>query len=135
MVRAKPVEILTLKIESERAQRSADARSTHVRDLRVALRLISDCERVESTASTPLLDTILLTVHRFEHTIGERAYQIEVTPMNDRWRAQIRRLPGMPTAVMPFYGATPDEAARQLGQWLTLAHRRQTTQPEPAGTA
>jgi len=30
----------------------------------------------------------------------------------------------MPTAMMPFYGPTPDEAANQLGQWLTLAHQR-----------
>ena len=65
-----------------------------------------------------------MIVHRFEETIAGRAYQIEVTPVNDRWRAQIRRLPGMPTALMPFYGQTPDEAARQLTQWLTLAHRR-----------
>jgi hypothetical protein len=27
--------------------------------------------------------------------------------------------------MMPFYGQTPDEAARQLTNWLTLAHRRQ----------
>jgi hypothetical protein len=67
-----------------------------------------------------------VTVHRFEETIAGRAYQIEVTPVNDRWRAQIRRLPGMPTALMPFYGQTPDEAARQLTQWLTLAHQRIT---------
>jgi hypothetical protein len=29
--------------------------------------------------------------------------------------------------MMPFYGPTPDEAARQLTEWLTLAHRRQAT--------
>lgn len=40
-----------------------------------------------------------------------------------RWRAQIARLPGMSTALMPFYGATADEAARQLCAWLTRAHR------------
>jgi hypothetical protein len=66
-----------------------------------------------------------VTVHRFEETIGGRTYQIEVTPVSNRWRAQIRRVPGMPTALMPFYGQTPDEAARQLSQWLTLANRRQ----------
>jgi hypothetical protein len=27
--------------------------------------------------------------------------------------------------MMPFYGQTPDEAAKQLTDWLTLAHRRQ----------
>ena len=42
---------------------------------------------------------------------------------DDRWRAQIARLPGMPTALMPFYGETADEAARQLFDWLTRAHR------------
>jgi hypothetical protein len=63
-------------------------------------------------------------VHRFEETIGGRAYRIEVTPVSNRWRAQLQRLPGMPTAMMPFYGQTPDEAARQLLQWLTLAHSR-----------
>ena len=71
-----------------------------------------------------------MTVHRFQRTIGNQAYQIEVTPVNNRWRAQIRRLPGMPTAVMPFYGATPDEAAHQLGQWLSLAHNQQVGQSD-----
>ncbi len=71
-----------------------------------------------------LADKHYVNVHRFEETIGGRSYQIEVTPVSNRWRAQLRRLPGMPTAMMPFYGPTPDEAARQLTQWLTLAHRR-----------
>ena len=65
-----------------------------------------------------------MTIHRFEETIAGRAYQIEVTPVSNRWRAQILRLPGMPTALMPFYGQTPDEAARHLTDWLTLAHKR-----------
>jgi hypothetical protein len=65
-----------------------------------------------------------VTVHRFEETIGGRAYQIEVTPVTgNQWRAQIRRIPGMPTSLMPFYGTTPDEAARHLSQWLALLHR------------
>jgi hypothetical protein len=63
-------------------------------------------------------------VHRFDETIGGRAYQIEVTPVGNRWRAQLRRSPGMPTAMMPFYGQTPDAAAQQLAQWLAVAHRR-----------
>jgi hypothetical protein len=69
----------------------------------------------------------MLDVHRFNETIGGRAYEIEVTPVNDRWRAQLRRVPGIPTAMMPFYGPTPDEAARQLSQWLSLAHQRMAT--------
>ena len=68
-----------------------------------------------------------MTVHRFEETIGGRAYEIEVTRVSNRWRAQLRRMPGMPTAMMPFYGQTPDEAARQLAQWLALAYRRNTS--------
>jgi hypothetical protein len=65
-----------------------------------------------------------VTIHRFEQSIGGRTYEIEVTQVSDRWRAHLRRTPGMPTAMMPFYGPTPDEAARHLTQWLTLAHRR-----------
>lgn len=61
-------------------------------------------------------------VHHFEETIGDRAYHIEVRPVSNRWRAQLRRTAGIPTAMMPFYGNTPDEAARQLAQWLALAH-------------
>ena len=65
-----------------------------------------------------------MTVHRFEETIGGRAYLIEVRPVANRWRAHLQRAGGVPTAMMPFYGATPHEAARQLAQWLSLAHRR-----------
>jgi hypothetical protein len=63
-------------------------------------------------------------VHRFHETIAGRAYHIEVTPVHNRWRAQLCRTPGVPTAMMPFYGETPDEAAQQLAKWLMLAHRR-----------
>ena len=66
-----------------------------------------------------------MIVHRFEETIGGRPYLIEVTHVSNRWRAQLLRSPGVPTAMMPFYGQTPDEAAKQLADWLTLAHRRQ----------
>ena len=65
-----------------------------------------------------------MIVHHFEQVIGSRTYQIEAMPIGNRWRAQLRRGPGMPTAMMPFYGQTPDEAARQLLQWLMLAHQR-----------
>ena len=66
-----------------------------------------------------------MTVHRFEETIGGRVYQIEVTPVSDRWRAQLRRNAGMPTAMMPFYGETADEAATNLSMWLDRAHQHQ----------
>ena len=62
-------------------------------------------------------------VHRFEEIIAGRPYLIEVAAVSqDRWRAYIVRIPGVPTALMPFYGATPDEAAHQLSEWLTRAY-------------
>ena len=64
-----------------------------------------------------------VTVHRFEEIINGREYVIEVCPVDpDRWRAYLVRVPGGPTALMPFYGTTPDEAAHQLSNWLILAH-------------
>lgn len=57
---------------------------------------------------------------RFQETINGRRYTIEVLPVGrDRWRAQIALVPGAMTALMPFYGTTPDEAARHLSVWLT----------------
>ena len=62
-----------------------------------------------------------VTVHRYEEQIAGRTYLIEVSPVSaSRWRAQIARRPGMPTSLMPFYGQTPDEAARELSKWLSL---------------
>jgi hypothetical protein len=62
-----------------------------------------------------------VTIHHYEEQIAGRTYQIEVSPVSSsRWRAQIARRPGMPTSLMPFYGQTPDEAARELSKWLSL---------------
>jgi hypothetical protein len=62
-----------------------------------------------------------VNTQRFEHCIAGRHYVIEVLPVTaTRWRAQIARLPGMPTSLMPFYGATAEDAARQLTNWLAL---------------
>jgi hypothetical protein len=91
--------------------------------LRVALRLIASRRSVESPLLIPHGHPNLI-VHHFEETIGGRAYQIEVTLVSNRWRAQLRRGPGVPTAMMPFYGQTPDEAAGHLWQWLSLTHQR-----------
>ncbi len=69
--------------------------------------------------------TVHTAVHRFEETIGGRAYQIEVAPIDShRWRAYIVRVPGVPTALMPFYGPTPDQAAAGLREWLARAHAK-----------
>ena len=65
-----------------------------------------------------------LRVHRFSEIIGGRTFHIEVSRVGrDRWRANIVRMPGIPAALMPFYGATPDDAAKHLAEWLQRAHR------------
>jgi len=80
-----------------------------------ALRPAADVARL------PSMPTL---TQRFEQEIGGRLYVIEASPVQaNRWRAQIARRPGMPSALMPFYGATADEAAAQLVRWLTMAHR------------
>ncbi len=61
---------------------------------------------------------------RFEETIGGRVYRIEAAQIHSkRWRAHIVRTPGIPTALMPFYGATAHEAASNLREWLLRAYR------------
>ena len=71
-------------------------------------------------------------LHRFEESIGGRSYVIEVKAVAlNRWRAYIVRIPGVPTALMPFYGATPADAAQQLSNWLTKAYERVS---KPAGS-
>jgi hypothetical protein len=82
--------------------------------------------RKNARSSTSLLDNLVPNpVHRFDESIAGHPYSIEVALVSrDRWRANIVRLPGLPTALMPFYGRTPDEAARHLTDWLSRAHRR-----------
>jgi hypothetical protein len=63
----------------------------------------------------------------FKQTIHGRSYVIEVRAVGqDRWRAHLARR-GPTTALMPFYGATPEEAAGQLAGWLTRANGARTT--------
>ena len=65
------------------------------------------------------------SVHQFKESIAGKPYLIEVAAVaKDRWRAYIVRIPGVPTALMPFYGPTPDQAAHLLVEWLTRAHER-----------
>jgi len=65
-----------------------------------------------------------MTTRRFEETINGQGYKIEVLAVRpDRWRADLVRMSDGPAALMPFYGRTPDEAARQLANWLARAHR------------
>jgi len=81
---------------------------------RTALRLIPSLHDIQSSHLEE-------NIHHYEEQIAGRTYQIEVSPVSaSRWRAQIARLPGMPTSMMPFYGTTPEEAARELSKWLML---------------
>ena len=103
---------------------------------RATLRLINARDGIQfvplPTHSRIAPDTVTLDVHRFEESIAGRLYQIEVKNVStERWRAYIVRLPGVPTALMPFYGRTPVEAAEHLFEWLTRAHARAAN---PVGT-
>jgi hypothetical protein len=98
--------------------------------LRRLLRLTCVPRRVESSLSKRtyfefFCSTVPPAVHRFEELIGGRSYLIEARSVDrDRWRAYIVRIPGVTTALMPFYGRTPAEAAKNLSDWLTRAHDR-----------
>lgn len=60
--------------------------------------------------------------------VNGRTYVIEVLPVGpDRWRARLAQR-GTTNAVMPFYGATPDEASDRLTSWLARVGR-----PTPRG--
>ena len=95
--------------------------------LRVSLRLTERHSALEFPGPLTAayhIDVDIVTVHHFEETINGRRYAIEVTPaLGDRWRAYLVRTTGGPTALMPFYGATPQEAVTSLVAWLSLAHR------------
>jgi hypothetical protein len=74
---------------------------------------------------SPGVELVPNLVQQFQESIGGRAYLIEVAPIAPgRWRAYLARVPGVPTALMPFYGQTADEAAGLLTDWLNRAHRR-----------
>ena len=81
---------------------------------RAALRLIRSSNDIQSSPLT-------VPIQFFEEHIAGRTYQIEVSPVSaERWRAQIVRRPGIQTSLMPFYGKTPEDAARELSNWLSL---------------
>ena len=72
------------------------------------------------TLDAALKSSFAVTVQRFDETINGREYKIEVSAVGTKWRAQIARAPGGSRAMMPFYGATPNEAVQLLSSWLTL---------------
>lgn len=114
MNRRKLVDGATRKINSAAVPLRSRRPNVAPGRFRAALRLIGRAKALESQLPN-------VTVHRYEEQIAGRTYLIEVSPVSaSRWRAQIARRPGMPTSLMPFYGQTPDEAARELSKWLSL---------------
>ena len=95
--------------------------------LRTSLRLFRYALSVESLLlRVSIFQKKYIVRHRLERTIAGRPFVIEVTWVAEkRWRAHIVRIPGVPTAMMPFYGETPDEAATHLSEWLNRAHQHQ----------
>jgi hypothetical protein len=70
---------------------------------------------------------------RITEIINGRPILIEVSAVGQsRWRAQIAGNPGGTTALMPFYGPTPDAAARRLASWVERAGRAVAPQPRAA---
>ena len=116
------------KILSASARSHIDERRDLCARFRTALRLIARDVYVQFHLAQSLsfsADTVAADVHRFQESIEGHPYLIEVTPVSqDRWRAYIVRIPGVPTALMPFYGSTPADAAKQLCDWLARAHRQ-----------
>jgi hypothetical protein len=65
---------------------------------------------------------------RFKEEINGREYRIEVASVPPgRWRAQVVTPYGGPTALMPFYGTTPELAASSLTAWLARVNRASGT--------
>ena len=67
----------------------------------------------------------IVSPQRFRQTINNRIVTIDVSKVGrDRWRADLARSTGGPTALMPFYGTTPDEAAAHFFEWLSRVRRQ-----------
>ena len=67
--------------------------------------------RIQRIPDDTLTGITKVAIHRFEETINGRDYHIEVSPSPSTNGAQDRAAVRGPTALMPFYGTTPDEAA------------------------
>lgn len=67
---------------------------------------------------------------RINETINGRPYVIEVQLVGvNQWRAQLARREAT-TALMPFYGPTPDAAAELLTRWLSRVGRPAVSQAQ-----
>jgi hypothetical protein len=108
------------------------AQRTSEVQLRIQLRLRAAPASLQSVLAARArgLLTHPVTPLRIHETINGRAYVIEVRLVAaDRWRAQISGAAGT-TALMPFYGRTPDDAAERLTGWLSRASRPAAQAPQ-----
>ena len=124
--RANPVEKLTTKkyLWPDRGEDLTSGGMWTASSWRASLDPTRDARRIHHSVLLHPAHTDV-TTHCFEEFIGDRAFEIEVTDAGNRWRAQLRRRPGVPTAMMPFYGESPAEAAHRLLDWMRRAHARQ----------
>jgi hypothetical protein len=114
--------IFRSRFRPKRADRTSDCQASYDASL------VSANSKCESRSSLPTTHHTSVT-HRYEEHIAGRTYQIEVRAVSQsRWRAQIVRLPGLPTSMMPFYGSTPEQAAKGLSRWLSLVYNGTTKQ-------
>lgn len=61
--------------------------------------------------------------------INGKTYVVEAVPVDrSRWRARLAQQ-GTTNALMPFYGATPDEAIERLATWLSRVGRPSASVP------
>jgi hypothetical protein len=82
-----------------------------------------ECSPSNDSPNTFFCDGTSVILHKYDEIINGREYHIEVSDVGaGQWRANIKRAPGGSAALMPFYGKTPDEAAKQLSHWLSIAH-------------
>jgi hypothetical protein len=105
----KPVERATTKYFFAQIARES-ARTCNRGHIRTSFRLIHFWKRVEFVLLliSQLFKKYPTVRHRFERIIAGRCYLIEVAQVDEkRWRANILKLPGVPAAMMPFYGTTP----------------------------
>jgi hypothetical protein len=80
-------------------------------------------QRTMTTIAASGSSIVQTRVHHFDHEIGGRAYHIEVAQVGvHTWRAHVVTAYGGRTALMPFYDATPTDAADRLAEWLARAH-------------
>ena len=122
-----PVDVTTMKINFSVARETLCCAGLRAFEFRTALRLSRIFLRVQSSRSLQTTEyaAVNIPVQRFEESIAGRAYLFEVSAVEtNRFRASIVKAPGVPTALMPFYGPTADAAICSLRDWLTRAYQR-----------